>query len=123
MTRIAAALFAVSFGWTSPALPQATPTDPDINRNVVIRKSQAVGWRQTTRTADTGSGEIGQRQTRDDTTSIVAPLGRITSRIESRVQNRLRNRLDRSYDPTASASTPFERAEARVRARSIRPDR
>src|SRR5690606_15431132 len=63
---------------------------------------------QGARTAAAAAGEVGQRQTRSDVVANVAPLGRIDSRVQSRVQNRIRNRIDRSYDPRANATSPFE---------------
>lgn len=58
-------------------------------------------------TADTGSGEIGQRVRHTGLTADTDPLGRISARIQNRVQNRIRNRIDRYYDPQANATTPF----------------
>ncbi len=85
--------------------------------------SQGEALRDVARTADTGAGEIGQRQTRSKAAPNIEPLGRINNRIEARVQNRLRNRLDRNYDPTANATAPFERAEDRLRKSSRRNPR
>lgn len=72
------------------------------------------GLRDAGRTADAGAGEIGQRQSATDTASDARPIGRIANRIENRVQNRLRNRIDRNYDPRANATSPFDRAAARI---------
>jgi hypothetical protein len=72
---------------------------------------------QAGRTATTSAGEVGQRQTREDVSTEVAPMSRISNRIENRVQNRLRNRIDRAYDPQANATTPF--AVANEAARSV----
>lgn len=66
-------------------------------------------------TADTGSGEVGQRQTREAAPNI-RPLGRIDNRIDNRVQNRIRNRIDRTYDPQANATSPFEVAGEQAKA-------
>lgn len=74
------------------------------------------------RTATTGTGRIGQRQTREEAAPNVQPLNRIQNRIASRVQNRNRNRIDRYYDPQANAASPFEVAsdQARVAGRGPR---
>lgn len=62
---------------------------------------------QAGRTADAGSGRVGQRQTREEAAPNNRPLGRLQSRVQNRVQSRLRNRIDRYYDPQA-ATSPFE---------------
>jgi len=66
-------------------------------------------------TADTGNGEVGQRQTREAAPNV-KPLGRIDSRIANRVQSRIRNRIDRTYDPQANATSPFEIAGEQTKA-------
>ena len=84
--------------------------------------AQTVGVAAATgRTADTGTGVIGQRQTREQAAPNVAPLGRIDSRIGNRVQNRVRNRIDRYYDPSANATSPFRIAGDEARAAGTRP--
>lgn len=70
---------------------------------------------QAGRTADTGAGQIGQRQTRAQMAPNVKPLGRIQNRVANRVQNRIRNRIDRNYDPQANATSPFRVAGDRAR--------
>jgi hypothetical protein len=66
------------------------------------------------RVAQSGVGEAGQRQTRDQTQGI-APMARISNRIQNRVQSRIRSRIDRDYDPQAKATSPFEAAEDQAR--------
>ena len=73
------------------------------------------------RTADAGTGLIGQRQTREEAAPNVTPLGRINSRIANRVQNRIRNRIDRYYDPSANATSPFRVAGDQARTAGTRP--
>ena len=63
------------------------------------------------RTADAGTGLVGQRQTRDEAASNIKPLNRINNRVANRVQNRIRNRIDRYYDPQANATSPFKIAD------------
>lgn len=70
-------------------------TEPEI--------TQDEGLEQSARTADTGIGEVGQRQTGSEPAVLQQPLGRITSRINTRIENRIRNRIDRNYDPTQSS--------------------
>lgn len=66
-------------------------------------------------TASTGSGEVGQRQTRGAAPNF-KPLDRIDNRIANRVQSRIRNRIDRTYDPQSNAASPFEVAGERTKA-------
>lgn len=62
--------------------------------------------------ADSAVGQVGQRQT---AASIQAePMGRINNRVANRVQNRIRNRIDRSYNPTANTTFPFEVAAEQI---------
>lgn len=70
---------------------------------------------QAGRTADTGAGQIGERQTRAQAAPNVEPLGRIQNRVANRVQNRIRNRIDRNYDPQANTTSPFRAAGERTR--------
>lgn len=74
---------------------------------------------QIGRTADAGSGQIGQRQRPEDDEYNIQPLGRVESRVANRVQNRIRNRIDRYYDPQANEISPFRVAgdQARVAGR------
>lgn len=60
-------------------------------------------------------GEVGQRQTPEQTQTNVAPMARINTRISNRVQNRVRNRIDRFYDPLANSTSPFEVAADKSR--------
>ncbi len=73
---------------------------------------------QVAHTVDTGSGRVGQRQTREDAASKtgVEPMARFNNRIANRVQTRLRNRIDRTYDPQANAASPFVVANDQIRA-------
>ena len=113
MMRLANTSILASFAVLSaPCWAQSLPIDPDARQ--AEAQSQEEGLGEIARTADAGSGEIGQRQARDVAPNI-EPLGRINNRIENRVQNRLRNRVDRNYDATANATAPFERAQSRTR--------
>lgn len=58
--------------------------------------------------ADTGNGQIGQRQTSAQAGLNIEPLGRISIRLQNRIQNRIHNRIDANYDPQANARSPFE---------------
>lgn len=85
-------------------LPSPSTSTPE----VVMRTGQ---------TADTGTGQVGQRQTREQVAQAagVEPTGRIDGRIQNRVQARIRNRIDRYYDPQANAIAPFTVAGAQLR--------
>ena len=76
-------------------------------------QDQNQGLRDVGTTAETGVGQVGQRQT-----AAAAfgqnPRDRISNRVQNRVQNRLRNRIDRTYDATANATSPFEDASRRI---------
>lgn len=108
-----AAFMVASAGYAQSSINEAelAETRPD-------RETQG-----TARTADTGVGEVGQRQKFEDDFANIKPLGRIENRIRNRVENRIRNRIDRDYEPTANATSPFEKAEERNRdgARTGRP--
>lgn len=70
---------------------------------------------QAGRTAEVGSGEVGQRQTREDVAPNVEPMGRIGTRIQNRIESRIRSRIDRDYRPPAESATSFEAADQRMR--------
>lgn len=72
------------------------------------------------RTADVGSGQVGQRQTRETAVPDAMPLDRLSTRVTNRVQNRIRNRIDRYYDPQANATSPFQVAQDQARTTSPR---
>lgn len=73
---------------------------------------------QVWRTSDAGSGQTGQRQTRDEvaTQTGIETTGRITSRVQNRAQTRIRNRIDRYYDPQSNTTSPFVVASEQARA-------
>lgn len=102
-----------ALGWTEVAVAQVVPNTPAARS--VEAQSQDEGLRDAGRTVDAGTGEVGQRQRREDVVSNIEPQRRLNTRIENRVQNRLRNRIDRDYDATANATAPFERATDRTR--------
>lgn len=70
---------------------------------------------QPGRGPEANSGEVGQRQVRENSALPIDPKARINNRIQNRLQNRIRNRIDRNYDPTANATSPYARADQRVR--------
>lgn len=110
--KIAVGFFAPAGLWAVSTGAQELPIDPSNSPGVA---TQTEGLRDLGRTADTGTGAVGQRQTATIGVPSAKPMGRINSRIPNRVQNRLRNRIDRSYDPTANTTSPFEAADDRVR--------
>lgn len=101
-----------------PWNPQ-TGQQPGTDEQAEQADTQNEGLRQTARNADTGIGEVGQRQTATDAATLQEPLDRIASRINNRVENRIRNRIDRNYDPTANATSPYEVADTQTRAARI----
>lgn len=74
-------------------------------------------------TARSAIGQVGQRQRRDDVTSIVNPMQRLATRIQNRVQTRARNRLDRYYDARPNVSSPFIVANESARGQRQGPRR
>ena len=104
-------------GFANPvAAQEIPPPEPSEDRERTEQtRSQNHGLQTTSRTADTGIGEVGQRQTVRVGPAMREPLDRIGSRINNRVQNRIRNRIDRNYNPTANATSPFVVAEEQAR--------
>lgn len=113
-------------GATAPALiglavpvaaQEIPPPEPaEDTESVELVNTQNEALQRTARTADTGIGEVGRRQTAQDSPAMQESLARINSRIDNRIENRIRNRIDRNYDPTANATSPFEIAERQTRA-------
>lgn len=71
-------------------------------------------------TAETGVGQVGLRQTRDNPALNIEPSRRIENRIRSRVESRLKTRIDRGFSGPANATVEIERASNRVT--SANPD-
>ncbi|MBU1756417.1 MAG: hypothetical protein KJ703_05445 [Alphaproteobacteria bacterium] len=114
---IAGAAAALLLGLGAPAAAQQQPLDPESEVEEFEQAgTQNEGLSETARTADTGIGEVGQRQTTRDGPVMREPLDRIDSRINNRVENRIRNRIDRYYDPTANATSPYANADRQSRA-------
>jgi hypothetical protein len=104
----------------APAIAQELPPEPLREGEPVEQAAnQNEGLSQSARTADTGIGEVGQRQTARDGPAMQDPLDRIASRIHNRVENRVRNRIDRNYDPTANATSPYAVADSQTRAARV----
>ena len=98
-----------------PVAAQDAPIDP-VARSAQARiQNPAEGLEAAARTSQTGVGEVGQRQTRQDSAPGQEPLGRIENRIQNRLQNRLQNRIDRNYDPKARTTSPLTAADAQLR--------
>ncbi len=105
-------------GLAVPAAAQEVPAPEPAEETEDVEQAdtQNEALQRTARTADTGIGEVGRRQTAQDSPAMMEPLGRLNSRINNRIQNRIRNRIDRNYDPTANATSPFEIADSQTRA-------
>lgn len=67
------------------------------------------------RVASSTAGKVGQRLTRNDPATPVAPMARIANRVQNRIQNRLRTRLDRVTATTQDATTAFTAASNQAR--------
>ncbi|MAW90040.1 MAG: hypothetical protein CL574_02930 [Altererythrobacter sp.] len=98
-------------GLATSVAAQQLPNSPPPPTGAVV-DTQAEGFNDVGRTAETGIGEIGRRTTG---TINVNPMGRINSRIENRIRNRLRTRIDRNYDPLESITSPFDKADQETR--------
>lgn len=92
---------ASNYGGTPRGQPNAEPQNDSQNK---------IG-----RTAETGSGEVGQREEAISRQSIVQTLGRINSRINARIDNRLDMRIDRNYDPSLDVTSSTDTAESEIR--------
>lgn len=113
LCTMAAALMGLAVPTAAQEISSPEPTE-DV-ADVEQAETQNEGMQSTARTADTGIGEVGRRQTEQDSPAMRDPLGRIDSRINNRIENRIRNRIDRNYDPTANAASPFKVAEEQSR--------
>lgn len=104
----------------SPAMAQQFDSNAT-DETEFAERAPATSAAPVTRTVDTGNGQIGQRQTRQDATPSTMPFDRVDNRVSSRVQNRIRNRIDRYYDPQANATSPFTVASDQARRRTTQP--
>lgn len=75
---------------------------------LMTSSAQAQEVARSGQVADSAVGQVGQRQTAENSQANIEPMGRLNNRIPNRVQNRIRNRIDRTYDPRANAMSPFE---------------
>lgn len=100
-------------------LATLTPACPAISQVVsaTLPSGADVDVRITAgRTAKTGIGEVGQRQTRAEARPGAEPMDRIETRISSRIENRIRTRIDRDYDEGFHTTSAIADADARARA-------
>lgn len=72
-------------------------------------------------TAESGSGQVGRRQTTLPNPVATDPTGRLDTRISNRVQTRLGNRIDRYFNPQAFGTAAFGTAANSARKSSTRP--
>jgi hypothetical protein len=112
LTGAAVALLAHIGFFISPAAAQDSPSNPS---DPSMASDQNEGLREIGRTAETGIGQVGQRQTTSNAGPNVDPTGRVNNRIRSRVQNRISNRIDRYYDPKADTTEAFNAPGDQVR--------
>lgn len=104
---------AVAFRATIPAQAQVVPVDEQEQQE--LQQLPTPRPAPLGQVADSPVGEVGQRQTREQSVEGIKPMARIANRVQNRVQNRIRNRIDRNYDPQANTIDPFTIAEERVR--------
>lgn len=98
---------------TVPANAQEVQNDPWAASGAVTQNGEQD---EAGHTAETGAGEVGQRQTVGDAAAMgFEPMGRVNSRINNRVESRIRNRIDRNYNPEADATSSIEAAASRSR--------
>lgn len=103
---LASSLLAVSYSSTAQQLATPQPTLKQATEGQVAQASV---------------GQVGQRQTREQTVPNTPPTERIASRLQTRIQARLRTRIDQQATPSATALTAFSIAEDEARtAGSIR---
>lgn len=93
----------------SPGLAQAQPSVERSGSAIAV--SQDEGLENVGRTAETGAGEVGERQAPRE----FGDARRIQNRIQNRVQNRLRTRIDRTYRSGVDTTSSFETAGERYR--------
>lgn len=86
---------AVQQDWQATGLDSGTPQPTSAGRRAGI-------------IADSSVGKVGERQGKQATVANIKPLARLDTRIANRVETRIRNRIDRTYDPTANATSPFK---------------
>lgn len=110
--RSAAVVLAAVLLWV-PSIGNAAPQSRTSDANTVELPiappvaAPQVADAQNARTSDTGNGQVGQRQTRQDAAreAGIEPMARIDNRIRNRVQSRLRTRLDRNYSGSTRPPT------------------
>src|SRR3546814_20332808 len=70
---------------------------------LMTSSAQAQEVARSGQVADSAVGQVGQRQTDENSQANIEPMGRRNNGIPNRVQTRIRNRNDRIYDPHALA--------------------
>lgn len=98
--------------WAYPATAQQVPIDPWDNEKEVA-SDQNEGLERQGQTSETGSGQVGRRQSLSDAAPNIRPLDRVDTRINNRVQNRIRNRIDKDFGGQGTSS--FEEASDQIR--------
>jgi DNA-binding transcriptional regulator YdaS (Cro superfamily) len=89
---------------------------PTVARAQVVQASsgQDRGRPTSARIARAATGEVGQRQLRDEIQGVTS-LARIENRLDTRVSSRLQTRLDRNYKGLQSGANVIENANKRAR--------
>ena len=100
MSKMCVAVFLIVAG--SIPVQAKSKLDQDLDQMSIQQSAGALSTDIQGRTAATGNGRIGERQTREQVAPDNRPLDRIQSRIASRIDSRLRTRIDRNYDPSVA---------------------
>jgi len=80
-----------------------------------LANNQDEGLQEIGQTAETGTGEVGQRLKREDIALNTTPLARINNRVENRVENRLSSRVESHGYRNTDVTSSFRLATARTR--------
>ena len=104
--RLSLVALAALLGQFPPAMARPQPLQAS--------SGQDSGLSASARNARAATGEVGQRQSREEIQGVT-PLARIENRLDTRVNSRLRTRLDRNYSGLQSGANDIEDANQRAR--------
>src|SRR3546814_16322619 len=75
---------------------------------LMTSSAQAQEMARSGQVADSAVGQVGQRQTAENSQANIEPMGRLNNRIPNRVQTRIRNQIDPTYNPHTTEISPFQ---------------
>lgn len=110
IVRLSAVFLSPIFLVASPASAQEFPSASGSDGG----SGQGDGGQEMGRTAETGAGEVGQRQTVWDAPNV-QPMTRINNRVQLRVESRVNSRIDRNHDADMGTTSAFDVANIRAR--------